>query len=284
MNDNPLLPGLYIVATPIGNLGDITLRALATLKKVDLIACEDTRVTGKLLHQFGIKTKMISYHEHNARTKGVEVLETLKDGGTVALTSDAGTPLISDPGHRLVKDALDAGIAVYPVPGACAAIAGLSGSGLPTDQFVFIGFLPTKAGERKALLEPLQNLPATLVFYESAPRIGATLTFLTQQLGNREAVVAREITKLHETLYRGSLAELSEWFSANDVKGEIVLMVAPPLKQDTQEIPLDDALMAALEQMSVKDAAAFVAEQTGRARKDVYKRAIELKPKRAGHG
>jgi 16S rRNA (cytidine1402-2'-O)-methyltransferase len=280
MNDKPLLPGLYIVATPIGNLGDITLRGLATLKQVDLIACEDTRVTGKLLHQFGVKTRMTSYHEHNARQKQEEIMEVLRGGGTVALTSDAGTPLISDPGYHLVKDVAQAAIAVYPVPGACAAIAALSVSGLPTDAFVFVGFLPTQKSERDARLAPFTHLPATLVFYESANRIADTLAYLVGKLGAREAVVAREITKLHETIYRGTLADLSQWFGKNDVKGEIVLMVGAPLKQEVEEIPLDDALLAALEKMSVKDAAAFVAEQTGRSRKEVYKRAIELQPKR----
>lgn len=279
-SEKPVAPGLYVVATPIGNLGDISLRALAVLKSADVIACEDTRVTGKLLHHFGFKTRMISYHEHNAEARRPEIIELLTAGKVVALTSDAGTPLISDPGFRLVDEVRKSGLPVFPVPGACAAIAALSAAGLPTDSFTFIGFLPTKKGERDKKIAPFTNLPSTLVLYESANRLADTLAYLFEKLGAREAVVAREITKLYETFARGSLDELAEAFGSKDVKGEIVILISAPGQQETIEIPLDDALLEALKDNSVKDAASLVSRLLGLPRQQVYKRAVELNPKR----
>ena len=279
-NEKPIAPGLYIVATPIGNLGDITLRALATLKQADVIACEDTRVTGKLLHHFGIKSRMISYHEHNANAKRPEILDLLAAGKIVALTSDAGTPLISDPGFKLVEEARKLALPVFPVPGACAAIAALCASGLPTDSFTFVGFLPTKKGEREKKLAPFAHLPSTLVFYESANRLHSALEFLFEKLGDRNAVVAREITKLYETFMSGSLSKLIENYREKDVKGEIVILVGAPDQEMIIEIPLDEALGEALKDNSVKDAANLVSHLLGLPRSQVYKRALELNPKR----
>jgi 16S rRNA (cytidine1402-2'-O)-methyltransferase len=280
MSEKSVAPGLYIVATPIGNLGDITLRGLAVLKQADVVACEDTRVTGKLLHHFGIKSRMVSYHEHNEQAKRPEILDLIAAGKIVALTSDAGTPLISDPGFKLVEEARKAGLPVFPVPGACAAVAALSASGLPTDSFVFVGFLPTKKGDREKKLAPFSSLPSTLVFYESANRLHSALEFLYEKLGDRRAVIAREITKLYETFMQGNLCELIEQFREKDVKGEIVILVSAPDKEDIIEIPLDEALGEALKDNSVKDAASLVARLLGLPRQQVYKRAVELNPKR----
>ena len=280
MSEKSVAPGLYIVATPIGNLGDITLRGLAILKQADVVACEDTRVTGKLLHHFGIKSRMVSYHEHNEQAKRPEILDLIAAGKIVALTSDAGTPLISDPGFKLVEEARKAGLPVFPVPGACAAVAALSASGLATDSFVFVGFLPTKKGDREKKLAPFSSLSSTLVFYESANRLHSALEFLYEKLGDRRAVVAREITKLYETFLSGSLSDLVETYREKDVKGEIVILVGAPDKEDIIEIPLDEALGEALKDNSVKDAASLVARLLGLPRQQVYKRAVELNPKR----
>src|SRR5205085_6669929 len=206
-----LMPGtLYIVATPIGNLEDITQRALRILREVDLIACEDTRHTRKLLNHFGIETKTISYQEHNERERADELGAVLESGKSVALVSDAGTPLISDPGFRLVNAAIEKGISVVPVPGAAAVVTALSASGLPTDQFYFAGFLPARAHARRAKLEELTQIPATLIFYEAPHRISAALRDAIDVLGDRHAIVAREMTKLHEEFARGRLSELAE--------------------------------------------------------------------------
>jgi 16S rRNA (cytidine1402-2'-O)-methyltransferase len=218
---------LYIVATPIGNLEDISQRALRILGEVDLIACEDTRHTSKLLHHFGIETKTISYHEHNERERAAELGAVLDSGKSIALVSDAGTPLISDPGFRIVNTAIEKGISIVPVPGAAAVMTALSASGLPTDQFYFAGFLPARANARRAKLEELAAIPATLIFYEAPHRIGATLRDAIDVLGNRDAGVARELTKLHEEFTRGRLSELAEAFSKPaNVRGEIVLMIS----------------------------------------------------------
>lgn len=218
---------LYIVATPIGNLEDISQRALRILREVDLIACEDTRHTSKLLHHFGIETKTISYHEHNERERAEELGSILESGKSVALVSDAGTPLISDPGFRLVNSAIEKGISVVPIPGAAAVVTALAASGLPTDQFYFAGFLPARANARRTKLEELAAIPGTLVFYEAPHRISATLRDAMNLLGDREAVVARELTKLHEEFTRGRLSELAEAFSKSEnVRGEIVLMIS----------------------------------------------------------
>ena len=218
---------LYLVATPIGNLEDISQRALRILREVDLIACEDTRHTSKLLHHFGIETRTISYHEHNERERADELGAVLRSGKRVALVSDAGTPLISDPGFRLVSAAIEKEIPVVPIPGAAAIVTALAASGLPTDQFYFAGFLPARANARRAKLEELAPISATLIFYEAPHRISATLRDAMDVLGDREAVIARELTKLHEEFTRGRLSELAEAFSKPaNVRGEIVLMIS----------------------------------------------------------
>jgi 16S rRNA (cytidine1402-2'-O)-methyltransferase len=221
------MPGtLYIVATPIGNLEDITHRALRVLRDVDIIACEDTRHTRKLLNHYSIKTKVISYHDHNERERAVELLKALASGENVAIVSDAGTPSISDPGFRLVKEASTQGITVVALPGPTALIAALVASGLPTDEFFFAGFLPARSGARRARLAELRELPATLIFYEAPHRIAATLRDALDMLGERAAVVARELTKIHEEILRGRLSELAERFGSEEkARGEIVLLI-----------------------------------------------------------
>jgi 16S rRNA (cytidine1402-2'-O)-methyltransferase len=232
----PGMPGtLYIVSTPIGNLEDVTIRALQTLRDVDVIACEDTRHTRKLLTHFGIETKTISYHEHNEIERASELCEMLAAGRSIAIVSDAGTPLISDPGFRIVSRAIERGINVVPVPGANAVVAAVSAAGLPSDKFFFAGFLPARAGARVARLEQLRSLDATLVVYEAPHRIKATLRDAAEILGPRDAVVAREITKLHEEFVRGTLSQLAETFTdKNRARGEIVLLIAAAREADQQ--------------------------------------------------
>jgi 16S rRNA (cytidine1402-2'-O)-methyltransferase len=218
---------LYIVSTPIGNLEDLTQRALRVLREVDLIACEDTRHTRKLLNHFGIDAKTISHHEHNERERANELCAMMVDGKNVAIVSDAGTPLISDPGYHIVNVAIEKGFRVVPIPGPTAFVAALSASGLPSDQFVFAGFLPARSGARKAKLDALRSIDATLVFYEAPHRIAPALRDAAETLGNRDAVVARELTKLHEEFIRGTLDELAGLFSQPDkTRGEMVLMIA----------------------------------------------------------
>ncbi len=220
------MPGtLYLVATPIGNLADITHRALQVLRDVDLIACEDTRHTRKLLQHYGIDTKTISYHEHNEQQRARELIERLQQGSDVAVVSDAGTPSISDPGFRLVRAAIESGISVVPVPGPSALISALIAAGLPTDEFFFGGFLPGRASARRARLNELRSVPGTLIFYEAPHRLAASLKDAYEVLGEREAVVARELTKLHEEIRRGRLSELSEHYSSVEPRGEIVLLI-----------------------------------------------------------
>jgi 16S rRNA (cytidine1402-2'-O)-methyltransferase len=220
------MPGtLYVVATPIGNLADITHRALQVLTKVNLIACEDTRHTRKLLQHYGIATKTVSYHEHNEKQRAEELIEALQKGSDVAVVSDAGTPAISDPGFRLVRAAIENEITVVPVPGASAVITALVAAGLPTDEFFFAGFLPSRTGARQSRLRELASIPATLIFYEAPHRLAATLKDAHSILGERDAVVARELTKLHEEVRRGKLSELSEHYSNKEARGEIVLIV-----------------------------------------------------------
>ena len=221
------MPGtLSIVATPIGNLEDITLRALRILKEVDLIACEDTRRTLKLLNHFGIKKRLISYFEHNELGRLPEILSLLKAGQNVALVSDAGTPTISDPGFPLVREAVACGIRVEPIPGPCAAITALATSGLPTDRFLFIGFLPQKRGKRRSLLESLRDEEGTIILYESPHRILKALTDIASVLGNRPLVIVRELTKVHEEFVRGSADEISRSLQGAEIKGEFVVLVA----------------------------------------------------------
>jgi 16S rRNA (cytidine1402-2'-O)-methyltransferase len=222
------MPGtLYLVATPIGNLADITQRALKILKYVDLIACEDTRHTNKLLKHYGITTKTISYHEHNEQQRAVHLIEKLKEGTDIAVVSDAGTPSISDPGFRLVRAAIENDINVVPVPGPSALISALIAAGLPTDEFFFAGFLPSRPNARRARLAELQSVPGTLIFYEAPHRLAATLKDALEVLGEREAVVARELTKLHEEIRRGRLSQLAADYAdqKNDIRGEIVLLI-----------------------------------------------------------
>jgi 16S rRNA (cytidine1402-2'-O)-methyltransferase len=216
---------LYLVATPIGNLADITHRALQILRDVDLIACEDTRHTRKLLQHYGIETKTVSYHEHNEQQRAAELIELLKQGSDVAVVSDAGTPAISDPGFRLVRAAADSGIVVVPMPGPSALITALVAAGLPTDEFFFGGFLPARSGARRTRLTELRAVPGTLIFYEAPHRLAASLKDAYEVLGEREAVVARELTKLHEEIRRGRLSELAEHYSTVEPRGEIVLLV-----------------------------------------------------------
>jgi 16S rRNA (cytidine1402-2'-O)-methyltransferase len=217
---------LYIVATPIGNLEDITQRALRVLGEVDLVACEDTRRTRVLLNHFGIKTKTISYHEHNERERAAEICRLLASGKNVALVSDAGTPLINDPGFRVANAAIELNLPVVPVPGPTAFVSALVASGLPSDQFFFAGFLPARAHARRAKLEELRTIPATLVFYEAPHRINATVKDALEVLGNRRAAVARELTKIHEEIARGSLGELAQRFSRTPARGEMVLIIS----------------------------------------------------------
>lgn len=218
---------LYIVSTPIGNLEDITQRALRVLREVDLIACEDTRHTRKLLNHFGIDTKTISYHEHNERERADYLCELLETGKSIALVSDAGTPLISDPGFRIASVASEKGISIVPIPGATAFVSALTGSGLASDQVLFAGFLPSRANARRQKLEELQPIRATLVFYEAPHRIAATLRDALEVLGDRQAVIARELTKIHEEFIRGSLSDLTKRFAgANATRGEMVIVIS----------------------------------------------------------
>jgi len=274
-----LEPGLYIVATPIGHLGDVSLRALATLAAADLVACEDTRVTGKLLQRYALKVPLASYHEHNAEKQRPKILAALARGESVALVSDAGTPLISDPGYRLVREAAEAGYAVIPIPGASALLAGLVASGLPTDSFFFAGFLPPKSTARRKRLAELVAIPGTLVFYESPHRTAAALADMAAELGGeREAVVARELTKTFETVRRAKLAELAKTFAEEpEPKGEIVILVAPPLPVEHKAADLDRDLAELLRTMSAGEAAATLAARTGLPRRELYKRVLALK-------
>src|SRR3984957_3858850 len=282
-----LTAGLHIVATPIGNLGDITLRALEALAGADLIACEDTRVTRKLLDRYAIATPLTPYHEHNAGKARPVLLRRLADGAAVALVSDAGTPLISDPGYKLVRAAQDAGHAVTALPGASALLAALAVAGLPTDQFLFVGFLPPKEAARRSRIAELGRIPATLVLFETGPRVAATLADLATGLGNREAALCRELTKLYEEIRRGDLIMLAQTCEANEPRGEIVLIVAPPQALPPMSAADTEILLReALTRVSVKDAVAEVADATGLPRREVYQRALALAKdaKKAGHG
>lgn len=274
----PLAPALYLVATPIGNLGDITLRALETLAGADVLACEDTRVTRVLLDRYGIRNRPFAYHEHNAEEAGARLLAFLESGKTVALVSDAGTPLVSDPGYRLAQQAIEAGYPVIPIPGASAPLAALIGSGLPNDAFLFAGFLPAKDKARRDHLSALKDVPATLIFFESPHRIGATLKAAAEVLGGeRMAAVCRELTKTFEEFRRGTLVALAEAFAEASVKGEIVLVVGPPGEKAADEIDVDALLLALAGEMPASKAAAEAARQTGLARSALYERLLALK-------
>lgn len=274
--EHQLSPGLYIVATPIGNLGDITIRAVETLGGVAAVACEDTRVTGKLLNHLGLKKRMIRYDDHASEGDRNKLLALVAEQ-PVALVSDAGTPLISDPGYRLVKAAREAGLAVTSLPGASAAIMALTLAGLPNDRFLFAGFLPAKDKARRDVLGELAQVPATLVFYETAPRLGAALEAIGEVLPRREVAVARELTKKFEECRSGSADELAAHYAAHPPKGEIVLLVGPPIATPTDSLDADALLRAELETSKPSQAAAKVARQTGLDRKALYARAMELK-------
>lgn len=270
--------GLYLVATPIGNLGDLSPRAVAVLKNADVVACEDTRITGKLLSLNAISTPMANYHEHNADKMRPVLTARLKKGETVALVSDAGTPLVSDPGHKLVADCIKEGIYVTAVPGASALLTALQLSGLPTRRFLFQGFLPPKSSARKTTLAELKNVPSTLIFYEAPQRMIETLTDMKEVLGDRDCSVSRELTKKFEQTVRGKISDILDLYAQNGVpKGEFVVVVAPPLEEKAGERDVEAALKQALETMSVKDAAAFVAQALNANKKEVYTLALKLK-------
>ena len=268
--------GLYVVATPIGNLADISQRAIAILAAADIVAVEDSRVTGKLLHHLGLKKKMRRYNDHSSEGDRDSLVAAARDG-VVALVSDAGTPLISDPGYKLVRSAREVGVPVYTAPGPSAAIAALSICGLPTDRFLFSGFLPSKAKARADALLAVAAVPATLVFYESGPRLGVTLAAMAEILGDREAAVARELTKKFEEVVTGTLAELAARYAEIEAKGEIVLIVGPPADEAVESGDVDAALADALETMPVSKAAGQIAKRFGLERSDVYARATEMK-------
>jgi 16S rRNA (cytidine1402-2'-O)-methyltransferase len=275
-------PGLYVVATPIGNLGDITVRALETLAATDVVACEDTRVTRRLFDRYAIATPLVRYHDHNAATVRPKLLARLAAGEAVALVSDAGTPLISDPGFKLVRAAHDAGHAVTALPGASAVLAALAVAGLPTDAFHFAGFLPPRELARRARIAELAAVPATLVLFETGPRIAATLGDLAATLGNRPAAVCRELTKLHEEVRRADLTALATHFAAGgESRGEFVVIVGPPADTAVEQADLDAMLQRALAVDSLKSAVEAVAAATGQNRRLVYQRALALTKPRA---
>jgi 16S rRNA (cytidine1402-2'-O)-methyltransferase len=274
-----LAAGLHLVATPIGNLRDITLRALEAIAAADVIACEDTRITRRLLDHYGITTPLTSYHEHNAAAARPKLLARLAAGDAVVLVSDAGTPLISDPGFKLARAARDAGHSVTALPGASASLAALVSAGLPTDRFFFEGFLPTKEGQRRTRIAELAAIPATLILYESGPRLARALDDLAAGLGAREAAVCRELTKLHEEVRRGDLAALARAYADGaETRGEIVIIIAPPAAaaQPLEAGEIDELLRRALDRASVKDAVSEVAGATGRPRREIYRRALAL--------
>lgn len=277
--DKPLAPGLYVVATPIGNLGDLSPRAAETLANASLVLAEDTRVTARLLAHAGAKVPMRRYDDHSTDRDRAEIVERL-GVEAIALVSDAGTPLISDPGYKLVRAARLTGRAVHTVPGPCAAVAALTLAGLPTDRFLFAGFLPSKAKARADAIAGLASIGATLVFYESGPRLADSLAALADGLGNREAAVAREITKLHEECVTGSLSELASRYANTSPKGEIAIVVGPPPEQpEASDADLDSALREVLGRLSPSRAAAEVAQRLGLPKKRAYARALDLASK-----
>ena len=264
---------LFVVSTPIGNLEDITMRALRILREADAVACEDTRQTRKLLDHYGIKTATISYHDHNEATRSAELIEKLQSGSSIALVSDAGTPLLSDPGYRLVHAAVEAGVPVVPIPGPSAALSALAASGLATDQFRFCGFLPPKQGQRRKMLEEVANDECTLVFYEAPHRILETLEDVTAVLGPRPVVVARELTKMHEEFLRGTAAEVQNQLAArHSVKGEITLLIGKGQHVVADDTPVAEAVATLEAQgMSRMDAMKQVARERGLSKRDVYR-------------
>jgi 16S rRNA (cytidine1402-2'-O)-methyltransferase len=273
----PLAPGLYIVATPIGNLSDLSPRAAAILSSAAVIAVEDSRVTAKLLNHIGVKRPMIPYHDHNGDRVRPELIARMRNEA-VALVSDAGTPLISDPGYKLVRDAREAGIDIVTIPGPSAVVAALTLSGLPTDRFLFLGFLPSKPGARSTAIAEVASIRATLVLYESGPRLAAALAALQAGLGDREAAVVREISKKFEETATGTLSQLCARYADSPPRGEIVIVVAPPGEAEpAAEADIDAALAEAMSRLSTSRAAAEVAEKLGLPRRQVYERALELR-------
>ena len=277
-SDAPLAPGLYVVSTPIGNLRDLSLRALDVLTQCDLVLAEDTRVTAKLLNAYGLSKRMERYDDHVGERARPAVLEKLAAGARVALVSDAGTPLVSDPGYRLVAAAREQGAAVIPVPGASALLAALAGAGLPTDRFLFAGFTPPRSAGRRAAFAELAGVRATLVFYETGPRLRDSLTDMAAVFGGaREAAVCRELTKRFETFVRGSLDALVADLALDAPKGEIVVVVGPGRKEPASEADADAALIEALARLSPAEAAGEVARELGLPRRDLYRRALALR-------
>ena len=271
-------PGLHLVATPIGNLGDITLRALETLAGVDIVACEDTRITHRLMERYVIAASLTPYHEHNAASARPKILEKLSQGLSVALVSDAGTPLISDPGFKLVREVCAAGHDVIALPGPSSVLAALSVAALPTDRFFFEGFLPPKHGARRARLSELARINATLVMFESGLRVQESLQDIALGMGERDAAICREMTKLHEDVRRATVSELATRADELETRGEFVLVIGPPPENsgEMSDAALDDLLRASLKHDSVKDAVAGAMEVSNRPRRDIYARALEL--------
>lgn len=273
----PMKPGLYLVATPIGNLRDITFRALDVLSSVDLIVCEDTRVTGKLVSAYGFKKKMQVYNDHSTDQQREELIQTVTDGKSIAVLSDAGTPLVSDPGYKLVRSAIETGLYVTSIPGPNAALPALQLSGLPTDQFSFLGFLPPKQAARQTVLRKWEETPGTLVFYETGPRLIQSLQDMHEILGNRDAAVMRELTKMYEEAQRGTLSDLiSHYTEKSAPKGEIVIVVGRGTAEEVSGESIEEQLKKALESMSVRDAAEVVAKATGKPKKAIYTLALKL--------
>lgn len=277
----PLETGIYFVATPIGSARDITLRALDILAQADILAAEDTRNTRKLLEIHGVplgSRPLIPYHDHNGAKQRPRLLAALKEGKTIAYVSDAGTPLIADPGFALARDAIEQELPVFSAPGASALLAALSVAGLPTDRFCFEGFLPAKEGARKSTLDMLKNLPSTLIFYESPKRIGKSLVLMSDILGNdRQGAVCRELTKKFEEVRRGTLEELAAYYQSHTPKGEIVLVIGPPIAKEASKEDVHSALKTCLDQgMSTKDAAEFVSKSIGVNRRTAYNMALGI--------
>ena len=270
---------LYIVATPIGNLEDMTFRAVRILNQVDLIAAEDTRHSLKLLNHFNISKPLTSYFDHNQQFKGERILDALRQGRSVALISDAGTPCVSDPGFNLVRDAVAEGIPVIPIPGACAAVSALSAAGLPSDCFTFAGFPPPRQGKRRAFLMEMSGLPGTLLLYEAPHRLEATLNDIREVLGERRIVVARELTKIYEEFIRGTVSEVIATIAHGAIRGEVVILVAPGAAVQQAPLPLEEVVrnLMDVEGMSVKDAARKAAEITGVSRNEAYAEALRIR-------
>lgn len=277
----PLVAGLYLVATPIGNLADITIRALGVLFAADVVYCEDTRHSAKLLSRYRISAKTRPLHDHNEDAEISRVVRDIEAGKSIAVISDAGTPLISDPGFRIVRGVIEADLAVFSIPGASAAIAALTVSALPSDAFFFAGFLPPKEVARRTRLTELAQVPGSLVIYEAPHRLGETLRDIAEVLGNRNAVVARELTKLHEDVSRGSLAELAEIFASADIKGEMVIVVGPPQQAVVSDEMIAEHLASARRELSLKDASRVVAEELKVSKSRVYDIGLKAKAGKA---